>query len=419
MAHEIPPTVVVRGFVRPEGASLRFLVRVPLESMRDVTFPTRGANYLDTTGLEPLLRQAAMQWIGDYVRFDEDGVPLGPPSISSIRISLPTDPSFRGYQSAVAHFDAARFDPATNLPWRQAMLDVAFSYPIRADRARFAITPSLAHLGVRTTTVLQFLSPERPERIFQLEGNPGRVRLDPRWYQAAARFVRFGIGHILDGLDHLLFLVALVLPVRRFWALVPVVTSFTVAHSITLIASALGFAPSALWFPPLIETLIAASIVFMVIENVVGSRTDRRWLMAFGFGLVHGFGFAFALGETLQFAGGHLLTALLAFNLGVEIGQLLVVAVAVPLLGAVFRHLVVERIGTIVISVLVGHTAWHWMTDRGAALLEHRLAAPSLDAAAIATLLRWLMLGTIVAATGWLLGGLFHRLARRSLPAGR
>ena len=84
----------------------------------------------------------------------------------------------------------------------------------------------------------------------------------------------------------------------------------------------LWLSPDALWFPPLIEMLIAMSIVYMALENIVGSNMQRRWMITFVFGLVHGFGFSFALRETLQFAGPHLLTALLAFNVGVELGQL-------------------------------------------------------------------------------------------------
>ncbi len=124
----------------------------------------------------------------------------------------------------------------------------------------------------------------------------------------------------------------LVIPFRRIRPLVAIVTAFTVAHSITLIASAAGFAPDALWFPPLIEVLIALSIVYMALENIVGAKLERRWMIAFGFGLVHGFGFSFALRESLQFAGAHLATSLVSFNVGVELGQLRVLAVAVPAL---------------------------------------------------------------------------------------
>ena len=83
-------------------------------------------------------------------------------------------------------------------------------------------------------------------------------------------------SHILDGIDHLLFLLGLVIPFRRLRSLVVVVTSFTIAHSVTLIASAYNLAPDALWFPPLVETLIAVSIVYMAFENIVWRRTQQR-----------------------------------------------------------------------------------------------------------------------------------------------
>src|SRR4030095_5097541 len=104
-------------------------------------------------------------------------------------------------------------------------------------------------------------------------------------------------------------------------------------------------APDALWFPPLVETVIAASIVYMALENIVGSAMLRRnrWMIAFAFGRVHGFGFSFALRQTLQFAGSHIVTSLLAFNVGVELGQILVLIVLVPALQFAFKYAVPER----------------------------------------------------------------------------
>src|SRR5207244_72085 len=117
---------------------------------------------------------------------------------------------------------------------------------------------------------------------------------DPRWHQAARQFVGLGFRHILSGLDHLLFLFCLVIPFRRVRQLVLIVTSFTVAHSITLIASALNVGRPDLWFAPLIEALIAVSILYMALENIAGApAVRRRWQLAFAFGLVHGFGFSF------------------------------------------------------------------------------------------------------------------------------
>ena len=160
--------------------------------------------------------------------------------------------------------------------------------------------------------------------------------------------------------------------------LIAVVTSFTVAHSVTLFASAYDMAPGGLWFPPLVETLIATSIVYMALENIVGANVTRRWIITFAFGLVHGFGFSFALRDSLQFAGSHLLTSLLSFNVGVELGQLAVLAVIVPVLNATFRYVVAERMVTITLFAIVAHTAWHWMTERGAQLLQFPF--PEVDA---------------------------------------
>src|SRR5436853_1683076 len=144
----------------------------------------------------------------------------------------------------------------------------------------------------------------------------------------------------------------------------------------------------------------------MALENIVGrTSVERRWIIAFGFGLVHGFGFSFALRESLQFAGSHLLASLLSFNIGVELGQLLVLLLLIPTLVALFRYVVAERMGTIILSALVAHTGWHWMLERGDILLKTDW--PRLDASALATLARWLA-GVLLAA------GAVRLVARRA-----
>jgi hypothetical protein len=390
-------------FVKPEGRVLRVLVRVPLGAMRDFNFPVRGPGYLEIAAAGPMLRDAAIMWIADYLAFYEEGADLGRPEVSAVRVSLPSDPSFGDYDAALARITGAPLADESDLIWEQALLDAVLEYPIASDESDFSFRSGLAHLGIETLTVLRFIPATTSERVFQFIGDPGLVRLDPSWYQAIWRFVALGFEHILDGFDHLLFLFCLVIPFRRFWSLVPIVTSFTVAHSITLIASAVGLAPDALWFPPLIETLIALSIVFMAVENIVGAKLERRWVVAFGFGLVHGFGFSFVLSESLQFAGGHLITSLLSFNVGVELGQLFVLVLMVPATVLLFKHVVAERMGTIILSVLLAHTGWHWMTDRGAELVQYQFAWPVLSAVFLATLMRWLMLMLIIAGAAWVL----------------
>ncbi|MSP87615.1 MAG: hypothetical protein EXQ92_02200 [Alphaproteobacteria bacterium] len=202
-------------------------------------------------------------------------------------------------------------------------------------------------------------------RAYELRGGQTELRLDPRWHHAAGMFAADGIRHILTGLDHLLFLLCLILPFqRRLGALIGVVTAFTVGHSVTLVMAALGFISAGPWFPPLVETLIAASILYMAIENVLWARLERRWLVAAGMGLLHGFGFANALGETLQFAGAHLALSLFAFNAGIEIGQIAVLCLVIPALNLLFRVDAFHRYGTLLVSILAGHEAWHWMAER-------------------------------------------------------
>ena len=413
-AHDLPTDVLVQAYVKPEGTRLRLVVRVPLAAMGDVDCPTRGpAGLMDLARIDQALQDAVALWIVPGVVMYENDRPVGQPRVLGARVSLPSDRSFGSYAEALAHVSAPRIAPDVELYWNQAMLDAVLDYDIQSDRSAFAVRPSFARLGVYVTTALRFLPPEGAVRAFEFRGDPGRIRLDPRWHQAALRFVQLGFAHILDGTDHLLFLVCLVIPLRRLRALIPVVTAFAVAHSITLIASALDVAPTALWFPPLIETLIAASIVYMAIENMLAPRFDHRWLVAFAFGLVHGFGFAFALRESLQFAGSHLVSSLLSFNIGVELGQVLVLALLIPPLNVVFRHVRSERVGTIVLSALVAHTAWHWMVERWDALRQFRLEWPQVDAAFAARATEWLLLAAFAAGALWV----FARVQRRFMAS--
>jgi hypothetical protein len=162
----------------------------------------------------------------------------------------------------------------------------------------------------------------------------------------------------------------------------------------------------------LIETLIAISIVYMALENIVrGATVDRRWIVAFAFGLVHGFGFSFALRQTLQFAGSHLLTSLLSFNIGVELGQLLVLALMIPLLELLFRFVVKERMGTIILSALVAHTGWHWMLERWDRLRQFRFTWPEITVVLLVNAMHWLMAVLIVAGLVWLVSGLLRHRA--------
>lgn len=190
-------------------------------------------------------------------------------------------------------------------------------------------------------------SPELRE--VTLEGARGGTR-------HAGGFLVLGVEHILTGYDHLLFLAALLLGGGGALGLLKVITAFTVAHSVSLAAALLGLVSVP---ERLVEAVIAASIAWIALENVLlRTASSRRWLVTFAFGLVHGLGFASALGP-LALGGTALAGALLGFNLGVEVGQAAVIAVVLPVL-VVLRRLGVERRLALALScalVVVG-AAW-------------------------------------------------------------
>ena len=412
-AHEIPASARIALFATQADGVVSVLLRMPLAGLGDVDYPLRPNRSVAVSRADEALRNAVTVALIPAIDVMLDGKPLPAPRIAAVRMSLPSDRSFEAWTTARAGMDAPRLDDALDLYWSQQMLDVLLEYrtpPGSADQA-LAIDLRADRFGQEVATTLRFVQPDGAIRAFAFHGNPGPIQLDPSWRQAAANFLMAGIRHILTGADHLLFLACLVIPFRRLRPLIAIATAFTVAHSISLAAAALDYGPDALWFPPLVETLIAASIVYMALENILGSTVQRRWALTFAFGLVHGFGFAFGLRESLQFAGGHLAASLIAFNLGVEIGQVLVLLVLVPLLGLFLTRLPSERAGIIVLSAVIAHIAWHWMTDRWEILAKFPL--PRLDTVFVLGAMRGLMAALALAGLLWLVSGAVNRWLRR------
>lgn len=415
-AHEVPSDVLVRAIVKADDGSVSLLVRVPLESMRDIVLPLKGPGYLDLAKSGEPLRDAAVTWIANQVELYAGDQRLANYELRDVRVSLPSDRSFGSVDAALAHFHSAPLPESTEIMWNQALLDVWLVYPAPSGVADLSFRPNFERLGLRTITTLQFVAETGVERAYEFTGDPGVIRLDPRWHHAFFRFIVLGFEHILDGADHLLFILCLVIPFRRVKPLIVVVTSFTLAHSVTLISSAFGFVPQVLWFPPLIETLIAASIVYMALENIVAGNLKRRWVIAFAFGLIHGFGFSFVLSDTMQFAGSHLLTSLLAFNIGVEFGQVLVILVAVPLVNLLFRYLVAERLGIIILSALIAHSGWHWMSERASALAQYSFSLPEGSESTLVIALRLAAFAIVIAMLLRLTSTLYKRVAGKDSP---
>jgi hypothetical protein len=372
-AHDLANQVVVQAFIKEQPELLHMLVRVPLILLQGLGLPERDAGYLDREAGADALDRAALA-VADRLLLVADGEALLPEAFVD-RISLPSERAFESFDAALAHIRGAPLPAGTDVLWNQGFLDVELRYPAVPPDADLMIDVALgADFGELVQVVVRHVLDDGTVRAFRVHGGHGLLELTPDLLGAALTFARSGIEHILSGFDHLLFLLCLILPFRlaSFGHLVGIVTAFTVAHSITLIASALGHAPQGDWFPPLVETLIAVSIVYMALENVwtawgghdATRRLRFRWLITGCFGLIHGFGFAFVLAQELQFAGEHLLASLLAFNVGVEIGQIAVLLVVLPVFELALRRPAARRLGVIILSALICHTAWHWMQER-------------------------------------------------------
>ena len=399
-AHDVPTDVLVQAFVKPEGQQLNVLVRVPLRAILDVDIPKRGPGYLDLTRAEGSLREGATGWIASSLEFYEEGSRLTNGRIAAVRVSLPSDPSFRSYEEALAHIRGTPLPPSTELYWDQGILDVWLEYPIQSPESHFSIRPTFWRLGLGVRMTLLFLPVAGTSHAFALGGDPGLIALDPSLPQAARRFFESGLLHVMEGAGQLLFLLCLVIPVRRLAALIPVVTSFIVGYSLTLIASAYNLAPAGPWFLPLIDVLLALSIIYLAFENISGWRLDRR-VTAFSFGLLHGFAFSFVLRDSLQFAGAHLLTAVLSFNAGIAIGQVIVLIALVVGLELLFRIGVRERVGGIILSALAIHPSWHRTAEIGAGLVVF----PWLDVTLLSSVLRWTTVMVALIGLGWFVFG--------------
>ena len=242
----------------------------------------------------------------------------------------------------------------------RAVLEIEFSCPREPGRLRLREDwkhwlgehyGSLVSLQRGSTTRELRVDEDAPEHSVSFDETVQTGWLD---------FIVMGIEHILGGIDHLLFLLALLAPARRLWSVVRIVTAFTIAHSLTLSLAVLGWldVPAAI-----VEPLIAASIVAVAAENLLLAREPSwRWMLAFGFGLVHGLGFAGALTE-LQLTTASLVRALVGFNVGVEIGQLIAIAVAFPLVlwaGAPQR---LPRLANVLSVFVLAAGSW-WLIER-------------------------------------------------------
>lgn len=194
-------------------------------------------------------------------------------------------------------------------------------------------------------------------------------------FDAVTTFINEGVVHILEGLDHVLFVICLVLGAMRLKPLLWRVTGFTIGHSITLSIGFYGFVPSAAWFVPAVETGIALSIIYVAVVAVVPGLQQKKgaWTVVGVTGLIgllHGLGFSFVLQNILQVTSPDIWQSLVAFNIGVEIGQVLIVVVAWLLFYLISRlGGRATKVNRYLIASICIVTASYWVLERGTLML--------------------------------------------------
>jgi hypothetical protein len=292
-----------------------------IESGRVFHYVDAQAVQRDIAGLAKLAAQGHRVSVG--------GTVIAPQVLSARVHSKGYVPPFDNLAQARAATHGAPYvadAPETDVGY--ALVDLAVFYPMRGGIRQFQVTSSLRPglLGEPATNNLLIDHRDDSAVTYALAGLlEAPVTVNPPAITAIAQFLSAGLAHILDGADHILFVVCLVIGASRFGTLAWRITGFSVGHSITLAAGFCGLLPAGAWFVPVVEAAIALSILYAAVSAVSGRDSGRlTMLLTALMGMLHGFGFAIGLREMLTASSPHVGMSLLSFNLGVEVGQLAV-----------------------------------------------------------------------------------------------
>jgi HupE/UreJ protein len=406
LMHDLPQDTVMHAFFRVQGREAHLLVRVPLDLLHGISWPTNHGEY-ELNDSRAAVNQA-LDALGHAILIWQDGERLAP-TVSSGQLAALGDLSFANPEAAAAHI-AQPVDAELKIAMDLGYLDAHFVYPIRPAPAVFSIQSRVAEdLQDLSKLVVQFV-PDGNNRggAMTISAQSGKVALNPDRRQAALGFVLVGMHDFLANTDCLLFIVCLMIPFRRARDFAAPFAAFVLANIISLAGTAFGFAPESVWSAALAASVSAVLIFFLALGNIFGAQLERRRLWTGLFGFVLGFEFAKLLAGRLQFAGDHSQIALWFFAVGVDLGALLASALTFVGLALILRGARAGRIGIIVLSAIVAHMSWHWMIDRVGVLWQ--MPWPPMTMAGFYRLTQWIF-AALLAVGAYILAA--QRIERR------
>jgi len=315
-------------------------------------------------------------------RFTAGGKPLAA-IVERVRAHpIGTQPSFATLDEARAAFASrvAYSADATPAYVGDVVVDIILRYETGAPVYDYAVSSSLdpGLPGQENTANLILDYGPGDTKVFRARGLLAEpIKISRSMWAAIATFIQEGVRHILEGFDHVLFVLCLTLGAIRLSSLVWRATGFTIGHSVTLSVGFFGYVPTGQWFIPAVEMGIALSIIYAAGIAVVARRDRKRselepFLVTMGIGLLHGLGFSFVLQEILKVESPNIWHSLLAFNVGVEIGQFMIILVAWPLFRLVeWLSRRAWQIGRWGVAAACAMIAVFWTVQRGSAVIAN------------------------------------------------
>jgi hypothetical protein len=369
LAHDVPTERIVQIYIRPEGAELVVLLRIPTALLADANLPETGDGHLKLREIDPALRLVAAD-VASNLECEQDERPLAPRRTRAM-LSAVSDRSFSTLASARQHLRGDRLLFDQDILWNEAFVDVELDYAIapsgRGLSARFNLFRSSGQT-IRTVAVYQ--RAPGTVRTFSLVGDPERVQLDPDRSDVVRGFAGEGFRALVERGDWLLFLVCLALPWR--------VGSEAAARGrpgpavlALLLGELIALPAGAAWMkcPPdaraALQLTAASGIVIAALQNIAGATARWRWPLALVFGLITGFIFGLGFHDVAAFAGSHPAVALCVFMSVIAAAQIWAVSVSWSAVGFACRSGLPVRLATVLVSIVVLHTAVHWMMERG------------------------------------------------------